>query len=355
MTLQPETRNPGPDLLRVLACYMVLQVHAGEFYYIAEGGTVTAGAAPYVVNLLNSLCRTAVPLFVMLSGYFLLPVQGPMTTFFSRRFTRVGIPFIVWCVLYALYGVLHGQADLTTALVNICHIPVNYGVEVGHLWYVYMLMGLYLFIPIISPWLQSASRRAVEFYLAFWAFTLCIPYIHVIYPQILGEAFWNCTPMFYYFSGFLGYMVLAFYLRRYVSEPRRWHIPAGVVLIVVGYAATAWGFYQRLPTSHYVSELELSWGFETLNVGMMSLGLFLLFQNVRSLGRAKTLVTDISKLSYGIYLVHIMLLNSFFELLNPMIDSVAIKIPVIAICTFVASYGVIKLLSFLPKSKYLIG
>lgn len=33
-----QSRNHGLDLLRVLACYMVLQVHAGEFYYIADGG-----------------------------------------------------------------------------------------------------------------------------------------------------------------------------------------------------------------------------------------------------------------------------------------------------------------------------
>ncbi|MEG1700008.1 MAG: acyltransferase family protein [Alistipes sp.] len=355
MTLQTQTRTPGLDLLRVLACYMVLQVHAGEFYYIADGGTVAAGAAPYMVNWLNSLCRTAVPLFVMLSGYFLLPVQGPMTTFFSRRFVRVGIPFIVWCVLYALYGLLRGQGDVGTMLINICHIPVNYGVEVGHLWYVYMLMGLYLFAPILSPWLQTASRRGVEFYLVLWALTLCIPYIHLIYPKLLGEACWNGTPMFYYFSGFLGYMVLAFYLRRYCAEPRRWHIPLGVALIAVGYVVTALGFRAMLPTAQNVCALELPWGFETLNVAMMSLGLFLLLRGIRSLGRATTIVTDISKLSYGIYLVHIMLLNFFYALLDPLIASVAVRIPVIALCTFVTSYGVIKLVSLLPKSKYIIG
>ena len=48
--LQP--RNHGLDLLRVLACYMVLQVHAGEFYYIADGGLVAAGGEP-VLSLIH--------------------------------------------------------------------------------------------------------------------------------------------------------------------------------------------------------------------------------------------------------------------------------------------------------------
>ena len=54
-----QSRNHGLDLLRVLACYMVLQVHAGEFYYIADGGLVAAGGEPVWACWLNSLCRTA--------------------------------------------------------------------------------------------------------------------------------------------------------------------------------------------------------------------------------------------------------------------------------------------------------
>ena len=91
---------------------------------------------------------------------------------------------------------------------------------------------------------------------------------------------------------------------------------------------------------------------------MVAPGIFLLIKNIRiknpdsSCGR---LVTDISIKSYGIYLVHIMLLNLFYDLLNSLFDSAMIKIPLIAICTFITSYLVIKALSYLPKSKYIIG
>ena len=65
-----KTRNYGLDILRVLACYMVIQIHAGEFYYIGPGITVLPGEGPFWVGIINSLFRTCVPLFVMLSGYF---------------------------------------------------------------------------------------------------------------------------------------------------------------------------------------------------------------------------------------------------------------------------------------------
>lgn len=352
-----KTRDYGLDILRVLACYLVIQVHTGEFYYIGDGGTVLSGNSPFWVGILNSLCRVSVPLFVMISGYLLLPVKEEMGTFFKKRFTRVAIPFIVWCVLYAIYWAFKGQTDWAQAGINILHIPVNFGTEVGHLWYVYMLMGLYLFAPIISPWIANASRKNMEFYLTLWVVTLCIPYIHLVFPQILGECYWNHTPLLYYFSGFLGYLILGAYIKKYMPEKKAWYMPVGLLMIVVGYAITAGGFISLLDSTD-VSELELTWGFETINVAMMGIGVFLLLKNFRLSNPASVVaarITDISKMSYGIYLVHIMVLNFFYKILNPIIDPIQIKIPIIAICTFIVSYLIVKLLSLLPKSKYIVG
>ena len=350
-------RNNGLDILRVLACYLVIQVHSGEFYYIGAGGTVLSGSGPFWVGIINSVCRISVPLFVMISGYLLLPVKEEMNVFFKKRFTRVAIPFIVWCVLYAIYWALKGQTGWIQAGINILHIPVNFGVEVGHLWYIYMLIGLYLFAPIISPWIAGATRKNMEFYLVLWGITLCIPYIHLIYPQILGECYWNHTPLLYYFSGFLGYLILGAYLKMFMSDKKAWYLPVGWLLIVGGYIITAGGFISLLDSTD-LSKLELTWGFETINVAMMSLGVFLLLKDIRFKNQNSAIVsgiTDISKISYGIYLAHIMVLNFFYSVLNTVIVPVQIKIPLIAICTILVTCIIVKLLSFLPKSKYIIG
>jgi len=353
-----KTRNLGLDILRVLACYLVIQVHTGEFYYIGDGGTVLTGSSSFWVGIINSICRISVPLFVMISGYLLLPVKDEMGAFFKKRFTRVAIPFVVWCALYAIYWALKSQTDWVHAGINILHIPVNFGVEVGHLWYVYMLIGLYLFAPIISPWIAGASRRNMHFYLTIWIITLCVPYIHLIYPQILGECFWNHTPLLYYFSGFLGYLILGAYIKKFMSEKKTWYLPVGLLLIVAGYAITAGGFISLLNSVTDVSKLELTWQFETINVAMMSIGTFLILKNINFSNPSSFPargISDISKISYGIYLAHIMVLNFFYKLLNPVIDTIQLKIPAIAICTFIVSYVIVKLISFLPRSKYIIG
>jgi surface polysaccharide O-acyltransferase-like enzyme len=357
MPIQNSGRNYSLELLRVLAIYMVIQIHTGEFYYIAKDGTVLPGSDPYWVGWYNSLFRSCVPLFVMISGFFLFPVHD-VNAFYKKRLSRVVIPFVIWCILYAFYQFFLGQVNIQTAFINILKIPVNFGTDIGHLWYVYMLVGLYLFAPIISPWIENASEKNIRLYLVLWAIAMTVPYIHLIFPGVLGEAYWNKTPLLYYFSGFLGYAVLAYYIKRFFFSHSPRQYAAGALLIIVGYAITAYGFIHRLPTASSVADLELTWGFETINVAMITAGLFLLFKNIKAPPPASTHVNwlfDVSQKTYGIYLAHIMVLNAVHSLFDQLFTSAAIKIPVIAVITFIATYIIIKLLSYLPKSKYFIG
>lgn len=349
-------RNLGLDLLRIFATYMVMQIHSGEFFYIGSGGSVINNTDSQWVGWLNSLFRCCVPLFIMVSGFFLFPVDEH--TFYRKRFGRILSPFLIWCAIYAFYYYFRGDVALHDALINVLHIPVNYGTEVGHLWFVYMLMGIYLFAPILSPWVISASRRSMEIFVALWAVALTIPYIHLIFPTLWGECGWNHTPMLYYFSGFMGYAVTAAYIRRFHMKPTSFQNGLAVLLIAVGYFITAFGFLHRLPVERSLTSLELTWGFETINQAMVATGFFLLFKNITQINpdsRFGRLVASVSPLTYGMYLAHIILLNAVYALLNDRIAGAQFKLPIFATLTFISTFLLIKLLSFLPKSKWLVG
>lgn len=355
---KPVARNAGLDILRVLACYMVVQIHTGEFFYITPEGGVLNGPGSFWVAIFNSLFRCAVLLFVMISGYFLFPLKDNLPAFFRKRFTRVLIPFVVWCIVYAIYQYLRGNADFAATIVNILHIPVNYGTQIGHLWYVYMLLGIYLFAPVVSPWLQSASRAQIQFYLVIWAIALCLPYIHQVYPEVWGECFWNKTPMLYYFSGMLGFAVLGFYIKRFHSERGKSDFLTGIILLVTGYIITAYVFMSRLNTAKTIPELELSWGYDAINVAMLALGYFLIIKNLKYRNPDSwyaRLTEDIALKSYGIYLVHIIVLNTVYGILLTWITGREYLFPIISIITFCCSYVIIKALSFIPGSKYVVG
>ena len=352
-----QTRHRGFDLLRVIAIYMVMQIHTGEFEYISSDGTVLHTAGSWAVGWTNSLLRVCVPLFVMITGFFLFPIEDERK-FFRKRFTRVFAPFVIWCAVYAFYYYAQGTITLQTALRNIAKIPINYGTEVGHLWFVYMLMAIYLIAPVFSPWIVSASRRSMELFLTLWCVTLTLPYIHLFFAEVWGECYWNATPTFYYFSGFIGYAVLAAYIKRFWMVPSSRIDWLAIGMIVLGYAATAGGFLYRLRYEHEVKSLELTWNFTTLNVAIMAAGLFLLFRNIHashSNSLPWRLIDDLSRMSYGMYLAHIIVLNAIHTHMAPLIGSAFVRIPVIALTTFLITYLGVKLLSLLPGSKYLVG
>lgn len=348
-----KNRNFTLDLLRVFACYLVIHQHASEFYYIGENGAAVAGDNTFRIGIMTSIARISVPLFVMISGYLLLPQKTTTQDFLKKRFTRILYPFITWCILYAVYYVFTKDETWSQALVHIINIPVNFGVEVGHLWYIYMLIGLYLLVPVLSPWLNSCSKKELQGYLILWGVTTFIPYIHLIFPQILGECFWNPTPALYYFTGFAGYLILGHYIKRYGSPS----VVTSLIMIAAGYAVTAYIFCSRIDTAQTAMDLELSWGFCTINIVLLTWGTFSLFTHIKwkGNGMAGKLISDISVRSYGMYLAHIMVLNLFYAIFNPYFDNTYILVPLISVCTFVSVYIVIKLLSYLPKSKYWLG
>ena len=105
--------------------------------------------------------------------------------------------------------------------------------------------------------------------------------------------------------------------------------------------------------------LEWSWEFCTPNVLCATFGAFLLFTCIRQT-KAPAWVTDLSKLSYGMYLMHLFFLSNIAPLViggdaaHPLMP-VAAAIPCIAILTFVCCAVTTKLLSLLPGSKWIVG
>ncbi len=359
------------DYLRALACLTVIIVHSCEFFYIGNGAPLGVSLDNlYWANLIDSLFRPSVPLFVMASSYLLVPLRDDTATFFKRRFTRVVIPFVIWMVLYAVipqYGGSWSEMDLGA---NMRGLLFNFPGIAGHLWFVYMLLGVYLLMPIISPWIKSLSKRGEEIFIGVWFLTTFIPFMRYLgQAELYGEAIWNEFSLFYYVSGYIGYVVIAHYIRTYVVDwSWRKTLTVALPMFLVGYAGTA-GWFHWFATSEVgvnaegmilgdmaaLRDVEASWRFCTPNVALMSVALFLGFKKINcDKGWFYRLIADISRLSYGMYLMHIFVLNAVFRTLT---DSLPTPLSIVATAaiTYTICYLLTKALSYLPKSKYLVG
>jgi len=347
------------DYLRAAACLMVICVHTCEFYYIGESDTISIRSASDAlwVTAIDSLFRCAVPLFVMISAYLLVPLRESASDFFKRRFSRIVLPFAIWQVLYAVLPAVWGGIAPAEAGANLACALTNFAPGAGHLWFVFMLLGIYLFMPVISPWLERVSRRSELGFLTLWGLTTCWHYAREIVPGgLFGEAFWNEFHTFYYFSGYIGYVVLAHYIRTRIDWDLRRSLAIGLPAVAIGYAVTALTFHSRIPTAATLAELEIGWRFCSFNVALMSFGLFVIFKALKGSERsiAGRSAVGISRLSYGIYLMHIFVLGAVHAFIAPLIPTAA-AIPLTALLTFALCTAAAALLVRLPGGRCLIG
>lgn len=353
------------DYVRVFACFLVMLVHASENFYGAAGSTDMVGPQSYLsceadrlwVAVYDGFSRMAVPLFMIVSAYLLAPMKEGQTMwqFYRQRFLRIIPPFFIFMILYSTLPMLWGQLDGEASLKDLSRIFLNFPSQAGHLWFMYPLISLYLFIPILSPWLREATAKEERFFLALFLLSTCMPYLNRWCGEVWGQCFWNEYHMLWYFSGYLGYLVLAHYIRVHLTWNSAKRLKVGIVLMLVGAVWTIYSFYIQAIPGEILStpEIEIGWAFCTLNCVLLTAGTFLIFTCIN---RPLRLITEMSKLSYGMYLMHIFWLGLWVTVFKATLAFPTVAaIPCIAVSTFICCYLTAKMISFLPGNKWIIG
>ena len=179
------------DFLRTLAILFVILCHTSHFF--SWGGTTTASLITSYT--LYDLAKLGVPIFFMLSGALLLNKDYEIKDFLKRRFTRILYPFLFWIsiILIGVYYLTGTQFLLDMFL----------GTNGQFSWFVWTLMGMYLFIPIFNAFIKRYGIKGVEYYLVIWFFTIILAQFNS-YP--FGR--FDLTV----FSGWFGVLVLGYYL-----------------------------------------------------------------------------------------------------------------------------------------------
>ena len=192
------------DYIRVFACFLVILVHANENFYGAPGSTDMAGPQSFLANeadrlwvsVYDGFSRMAVPLFMIVSAFLLAPMkeEQSMWQFYRQRCLRILPPFFIFMLLYSTLPMLWGQIDGETSMKDLSRIFLNFPTLAGHLWFMYPLISLYLFIPIISPWLRKATAKEERFFIGLFVLSTCMPYLNRWSGLSCSGALHSCTP-----------------------------------------------------------------------------------------------------------------------------------------------------------------
>tara|TARA_R110002049_G_scaffold293219_7_gene478117 strand:- start:2293 stop:3318 length:1026 start_codon:yes stop_codon:yes gene_type:complete len=331
------------DNLRVLACFLVILTHS------AMATKDSFGLYAVIISLTSS---PSSELFLTISGALLLPTRIRMKEFYIKRFSRLAYPVLFWSLIILFIEYLTGTNTLELTLKKLVLIP--FSPVTGVYWFIYTICGLYLLAPVLSPWIISSTKKEYQFVLLLWLVTILLPYTSFIWPdfyKIDGNYYFILT----YFGGFLGYMLLGVYLRKYpiiLSKFKAIVIVITLITIAILPILYCYLFHRELIN---IINNNLS-----ISSVLLVTSIFIFFQNFGSTNiKFNYLINYIAKYTFGIYLIHIIIVRkvvwiiySFYrtEPINPLLET-----PLIALISMFICYVCVKLISKLPQSKNIVG
>ena len=346
--MQTANKTLWYDNLRVIATIAVIGIHVSSDY--APGSGTIPLYDFWVGNIFDSISRFAVPVFVMLSGALLLSKEYTIDVFLKKRLVRLLLPFLFWSLIYIAHTFFVENTELLKMgfgeMARNIFVQMRDGSSL-HMWYIYMIIGLYLFVPIIGKWIRASTEKEIIYFLGIWVVVMLFdqPVISKLKPDI----------DFSYFSGYLGYLVLGYYLKIKSFGSKKRQSIIGLSLIGAGLITTILGtFLVKHYTKEYVSTF-----YEPLspNILLYAAGLFIFFKNKDTQLKPIVAVRNFfSQYSYGIYLVHVLILRHLddfdirWNFINP-----AIGIPLTVFLCLTLSGGIIFMINKLPFGKYISG
>lgn len=363
------------------------------------------------IEIYGSLIRPCVPLFVMLTGALLLPVKESFGGMWTKRCSRLVLPFLVWTAVYATLPWLLATCGIDEETIQRVFFPfaapvhtdgasvvrtfflslIQFNQYAVQLWYIYLLFGLYLFMPVLSAWLRTATLRAKGGFLLLWVGSMVvfawplmlhgllqIPWAEAFFRDyvtrfgitghvatmgsfdthpILGACDWNTFGTFHVFSGFVGYLVLGHVLKTLEWSKRRvlW---VCVPTFLVGYAIVGFGTHWIWNTPGFSWKMaEVFWWYCSLPVAMMSASAFLLIKTFCNGGFALPLVKHFSRVGFGVFCVHYIFVTGSYYLYSQWwvgIPSV-IHVPLSAVSGLVVAWCLMSGLYRIPKLSKVLG
>lgn len=280
--------------LRIAATFAVILLHTVATY-VGKFPRVDIDTW-HIANTIDSCMRACVPIFVLISGALLLDKQEPLGMFMSKRIKRIGIPLLFWSIVYLLWQTFIGQIQWSGSIImdiKRVYMLLKTGVSY-HFWYIYMILGLYLLMPILRRWVQQAPAKELLYFLGIWSITLWInPYTKTYFPAI----------ELMYFSKYVGYLILGYYLDKYIVPSKKVALLAFSCLVVGILCTALLTYYFSKNEQHFVG---VFYGNLTPNVCLSAIGYFLLAKCFLQSQKSIILLAD--SYTFGIFFIHVIVL-----------------------------------------------
>lgn len=289
-------RNPGIELLRIICFLCVIGIHTVPVPSIYLNAGNEAGAVSSAI--INAIVRPGLPVFFMISGYFLLNAKEmPLRAHFVKRLSSVIIPFVA-------YGILHvfiTKKEISVSDIGFFFEKIIKGTTALdiHFWFVYSICGLYIAAPLIRKTTINLSNKesitGIFSLLAICAYNLYFKEMHKLNSEIR-----YLIPI-----PDIGMSALLFVIGGLISKTiDRFSIKHGVSLWMSGILITLISFYLYGNKYNFNTYPESG-----LGVILASIGMVILFAKISLTGFLSKISCNIAAYTYGAFLIHLCLLR----------------------------------------------
>lgn len=326
--------------IRVLSCVGILILHILNSAVGLYNSTVNINViltSKIIVNLL----LWCVPCFVMITGALLLNPEKSISykKIFSKYISRILFALVFCCFLFSIFDlVMHGEQFTFQFIFNSIK-NIFLGTSWSHLWYLYLLLAIYLMLPIYRLITKSASNKDVKYLLCLYFIFLSAIYVLQVFGVYV--AFYIMVSSIYPFYLFFGYA----YKNNIVEIKNLFAI---IIFILSSICLAFVTYYYNIG----VQTLEVLLNYSSIFVVLQSVSLFCILNNIK--WKENKFIKVIDQCSFGIYLLHMIFVKIILKYLciNPY-DSLIMLISVISV-TFLFSFCTTIILKKIPFIKSFI-
>lgn len=294
-----KTRQINFDILRVLATLAVITLHIDSGIWYTQLGVDNNKWIS--ANLMDGISRWSVPVFFMLSGYFVLDKKINVPEFYKKRLPRIVLPLLFWSIIYILFNtfILKKELNIDIFFTTIFEKKASF-----HLWFIYSLIGLYL----IAPFIQSSLEKKPIYGYYFLLIGISIQVFTFFITFLFGYKLGIDTQYFHYP---LIYFVMGYQTRKMnFSKIKYISLLSGIIFFISSLLAVY--LVQRYSMNSDTNKpYNLFYAYSHPFTIIASLSIFVFFLTLKvSISKnlvIRKLIISLSKYSYGIYLCHILI------------------------------------------------
>lgn len=334
------------DALRIWAILCVVMIHTASPLFTTQPVGSAAFTAGY---LLDCLVQTGVPLFVMISGMFLLDENRTMPI--GRVVRRYALPMVglyfLWSFLYALANkvaepVLFGGAAIDAAMVRDFLAACVEGAF--HLWYLPMTVGLYLLTPLLRYFLRRSNPRPAWYFLLLsLVFCFVVPAAVGLLEEFANWPLGDAVDKFYLEWPLYPAYYVAGWLMAGSRPSRRVRLAvygSGLLGLIAMMVLTGW------TSARHGEAVRLWMEPYSLFCAMYTVAVFGLF--CWELGdrtpapTVERVVARLSRLTFGVYLIHVEI-QALYKVFLPYngtspLEYIGLQWAVVTVISFVGSW-----------------